>query len=73
VGAAAGGFVGNAYLADGWNNTTHAGQRSLATFGGVAAQNFVQEFSPEIGGAFRRLHIPKLPLPPIWWTGGSHK
>jgi hypothetical protein len=71
--AAAAGFVGNAYLPDGWNNTTHAGQRSVATFGGVAAQNFVQEFSPEIGQAFRRLHIPKLPLPPIWWTGGSHK
>jgi hypothetical protein len=73
VGAAAAGFVGNAYLPDGWNNTTHAGQRSLATFGGFAAQNFVQEFSPEIGKTFRRLHIPKLPLPPIWWTGGSHK
>ena len=73
VGAAAAGFVGNAYLPNGWSNTTHGGQRSLAAFGEFGAQNFVQEFSPEIARAFRRLHIPKLPLPPIWWTGGSQK
>jgi len=72
VGAAAAGFVGNAYLPNGWNNSTHAGQRSLAAFGEFGVQNFVQEFSPEIGRAFRRLHLPKLPLPPIWWAGGSH-
>lgn len=68
VGAAAAGFVGNAYLPDGWNNTTHAGQRSLATFGSFAAANLTQEFAPEIGRAFRRLHLPKLPLPPVWWS-----
>jgi hypothetical protein len=68
VGAAAAGFVGNAYLPDGWNNSTHAGQRSLAAFGGFAAQNLAQEFAPEIGHALRRLHLPKLPLPPVWWT-----
>lgn len=67
VGAAAAGFVGNAYLPDGWSNTTHAGQRSLTVFGGFAIQNLTQEFAPEIGRAFRQLHIPKLPLPPIWW------
>jgi hypothetical protein len=67
VGAGAAGFVGNAYLPDGWNNTTHAGQRSLMVFTGFAAQNLTQEFAPEIGRAFQWLHIPKLPLPPVWW------
>jgi len=67
AGAAASGFVGNAYLPDGWNNATHAGQRSLTTFGGFAIQNLTQEFAPEIGRAFRQLHLPKLPLPPVWW------
>jgi hypothetical protein len=67
VGAGAAGFVGNAYLPDGWNNTTHAGQRSLTVFAGFAAQNLTQEFAPEIGRAFQWLHIPKLPLPPVWW------
>ena len=67
VGAGAAGFVGNAYLPDGWNNTTHAGQRSLTVFTGFAIQNLTQEFAPEIGQAFRRLHLPKLPLPPVWW------
>jgi hypothetical protein len=67
VGAAAAGFVGNAYLPDGWNNTTHAGQRSLTVFSGFAVENLTQEFAPEIGQAFRRLHFPKLPLPPVWW------
>ncbi len=67
AGAAAAGFVGNAYLPDGWNNTTHAGQRSLTVFTGFAIENLTQEFAPEIGQALRRLHLPKLPLPPIWW------
>lgn len=48
----------------------HAGRRRLGTFGGFAAQNFVQEFSPQIGRAYRRLDITKLPLPPVWWTSG---
>lgn len=67
VGAGAAGFVGNAYLPNGWNNTTHAGQRSVTVFTGFAAQNLTQEFAPEIGRAFKRLHLPKLPLPPVWW------
>jgi hypothetical protein len=67
LGAGAAGFVGNAYLPDGWNNTTHAGQRSITVFTGFAIQNLTQEFAPEIGQAFRRLHLPKLPLPPVWW------
>jgi hypothetical protein len=67
-GAAAAGFMGNGYLPDGWNNTTHAGQRSLAAFGGFAMQNLAHEFAPEIGHALHHLHLPKLPLPPVWWS-----
>jgi hypothetical protein len=68
AGAAASGFVGNAYLPNGWNDPTHAGQRALTTLGGYAAQNLAQEFSPEIGRFFEKLRLPKLPLPPVWWS-----
>lgn len=68
AGAAAAGFVGSAYLPDGWNDTTHAAQRSLAAFGGFAIQNLAHEFAPEIGHALHRLRLPKLPLPPVWWS-----
>jgi len=67
AGAVASGFVGNAYLPDGWTNATHAGQRSLAALGALAAQNLVQEFLPEIGAGLDRHHLPRLPLPPVWW------
>ena len=71
VGAAAGGFVGNAYLPDGFNNATHGGQRSLVLFAGFAQQNLMQEFQPEIFPVVtkitRKLHIPHIPLPPVWW------
>jgi hypothetical protein len=68
AGAGASGFVDNAFLPNGWNDPTHAGQRALVTFGGYAAQNLAQEFAPEIVRGFRRLHLPRLPLPPAWWT-----
>jgi hypothetical protein len=48
TGAAASGFVGNAYLPTGFDNLTHAGQRSAVAFGGLNAQNVLQEFSPEL-------------------------
>lgn len=69
AGAAASGIVGNAYLPDGFDNGQHARSRSVGAFGGFALQNVVQEFSPEISRAMHALHIPKLPLPPVWWTG----
>ena len=48
VGAAAAGFVGNAYLPSGFNNTTHAGQRATLQFGFTAAGNLFREFAPQM-------------------------
>ena len=48
VGAAAGGFVGNAYLPAGFNNVTHAGQRATIRFGTFAAGNLFREFAPQM-------------------------
>ena len=69
AGAAANGFVGNLYLPTGFDNLTHAGQRSVAAFGGLAGQNLFQEFAPDLGHALRKIHVPHIPLPPVWWTG----
>ncbi|RXS92995.1 hypothetical protein [Silvibacterium dinghuense] len=71
TGAAAGGFIGNAYLPSGFDNLTHAGQRSAIAFGGIAAQNVMQEFSPELGQFLKKIHLPHIPLPPVWWTGNN--
>jgi hypothetical protein len=48
VGAAAAGFVGNAYLPAGYDNVTHAGQRATLQFGFTAAGNLFREFAPQI-------------------------
>jgi hypothetical protein len=48
VGATAAGFVGNAYLPSGFNNTTHAGQRATLQFGFTAAGNLLREFAPQM-------------------------
>ena len=69
TGAAAGGFIGNAYLPAGFDNLTHAGQRSAIAFSGIAAQNVLQEFSPELGQLLKKIHLPHIPTPPVWWTG----
>jgi hypothetical protein len=58
VGAAASGFVGNAYLPRGYNDVTHAGQRSAVTLGGFAIGNLINEFCPEWGPQVNKLHIP---------------
>ena len=71
TGAAASGFVGNAYLPPGFDNLTHAGQRSAVAFGGLAAQNVLQEFSPELSQLLKKIHLPHIPLPPVWWTGSN--
>jgi hypothetical protein len=71
TGAAAGGFIGNAYLPAGFDNLTHAGQRSAIAFGGIAAQNILQEFSPELGQFLKKIHLPHIPTPPVWWTGDN--
>ena len=48
VGAAAAGFVGDAYLPSGYNNATHAGQRATLQFGMTAAGNLFREFAPQM-------------------------
>ena len=48
VGAAAAGFVGNAYLPGGYDDVTHAGQRATLQFGFTAAGNLFREFAPQI-------------------------
>jgi len=68
TGAAASGFIGNAYLPAGFDNLTHAGQRSALAFGGIAAQNVLQEFSPELGHLLKKIHLRHVPTPPVWWT-----
>ncbi len=69
AGAAAGGFVPNAWLPDGFNDWRHGGTRMGTKFGGFAIANVLREFSPEIAHAFRDLHLPFPRLPvPEWWT-----
>jgi hypothetical protein len=53
VGAAAGGFVGNAYLPAGFNDVTHAGQRATLRFGFAAAGNLFREFAPQMPSPMR--------------------
>ncbi len=69
TGAAAGGFIGNAYLPAGFDDLTHAGQRTTILFGGMAVQNIATEFAPEIGHFLMKVHVPHIPMPPVWWTG----
>lgn len=53
VGAAAAGFVGNAYLPSGFNDVTHAGQRATIRFGFTASGNLFREFAPQMPGPLR--------------------
>lgn len=53
VGAAAGGFVGNAYLPAGFNDVTHAGQRTTIRFAFAAGGNLFREFAPQMPGPLR--------------------
>ena len=68
--AAAGGFVGMAYLPAGYDDATHAEQRMLAGIGGRAISNLITEFEPTWGPYARKLRIPK--LLPEWWIS-DHK
>jgi len=58
VGAFAGGFVGNAYLPDGFNDVAHGLQRSGLALSGFATSNLVDEFRPEIRKIGHKLHVP---------------
>ncbi len=57
--SAAGGFVGNAYLPRGYNDTTHAVQRMEFQFGFIAAGNLVNEFRPELRQLRKSLRLPR--------------
>jgi len=71
AGAAAGGFVGNAYLPHGYNDLTHAEQRMAFQFAGIAIQNIVAEFQPQWGPLVRKLRIQK--VIPEWRVPQHHK
>jgi len=66
AGAAAGGFVGSAYLPHGYNDLTHAEQRMAIQFTGIAIQNIAAEFQPQWGPIVRKLRIQK--IIPEWWV-----
>lgn len=59
AGSAAAGFVGNAYLPGGYNDTSHAVARMGIAFGSFALTNLATEFSPELRNMGRDLHLPK--------------
>jgi hypothetical protein len=66
AGAAAGGFVGRAYLPHGYNDLTHVEQRMAMQFAGIAIQNIAAEFQPQWGPLVRKLRINK--IIPEWWV-----
>jgi len=57
LGAAAGGFVGTAYLPRGYDDTSHAVTRMGIQFGFFVAANLVEEFRPELRHLQRTLHL----------------
>jgi hypothetical protein len=69
AGSAAGGFVGMAYLPDGYNDVTHAEQRTAMGIGIRASSNVLAEFQSVWGPWAAKVHIPK--LLPDWWTPKS--
>jgi hypothetical protein len=71
AGAAAGGFVGNAYLPHGYNDLTHAEQRMAFQFTSIAIQNIAAEFQPQWGPVVRKLRINK--IIPEWWVPSHEK
>jgi hypothetical protein len=66
AGAAAGGFVGMAFLPDGYNTTRRAEQRALRGLGTVAVGNILAEFRPQWAPVLRKIHVPS--ILPEWWT-----
>ncbi len=71
AGAAAGGFVGSAYLPHGYNDLTHAEQRMASQFMSIAIQNIASEFQPQWGPIVRKLGIQK--DIPEWWVPQHEK
>lgn len=71
AGAAAGGYVGRAYLRHGYNDLTHAEQRMADQFMSIAIQNIAAEFQPQWGPLVRKLRIQK--ILPEWWVPRHEK
>lgn len=65
VSAAAGGFVGMAFLPKGYNDATHAEQRALEGIEGDALRNLAAEFRPEWEPILIKLRIKR--ILPAWW------
>jgi hypothetical protein len=66
AGAAAGGFVGMGYLPNGFNDVTHAEQRTLTEFASLGISNILGEFAPQLAPIIHKLHIPQ--ILPAWWV-----
>ena len=56
--SASAGFVGNAYLPHGYNDTSHAVSRMSLEFGSLAVGNLAQEFNPEFRRLGKKMHLP---------------
>lgn len=63
VASASAGFVGNAYLPHGYDNTSHAVTRIGIGFASLAIPNLAQEFTPEFRWLGKKLHLPGFMLP----------
>lgn len=70
AGAAASGFVGNAWLPTGFNDVTHAESRAAVAFGGIVGRYLLQEFKPELLRIGKKLHLSggSGRQIPEWWT-----
>lgn len=65
VASVSAGFVGNAYLPHGYNDTSHAGSRMVIEFSSLAVTNLAQEFTPEFRRLGKRMHLPEFMLPSV--------
>lgn len=63
AGAAANGFTGMAYLPRGFDDVTHAGQRSIGALVGYTVGNLANEYCPEWGPWMRKAHLPFVRVP----------
>jgi hypothetical protein len=61
AGAAASGFVGEAYLPNGFNDNVHAYQRGFIAFGVLGFRNIAYEFRPELRAMGHKMHVIRNP------------
>ena len=57
AGSAAAGFIGMAWEPDGFNDSTHAWQRSAVELSSFASHNLIEEFSPELNRILVKFHM----------------